>query len=515
MSRTRLRIAGSAAALGTLSLPMALAGATPAQAASTTYYVSPSGSDTNPGTSAGLPFKTLQKAADLTKPGDTVSIMKGTYTESADGQDVLTIRRSGSAGLPITYKPYPGDHPVIHPVTGWNGINISGASYIRIQGLEVAGDIPHLTLADAEAHAVPGKPKFNTNCVAAYKNTTTGLQSHHIDIIGNDVHDCPGGGISAIDADHVTIDHNRVHTTSWYNVYATSGISILRALDSDKGDPGTYKIRITDNVVNDNETKIKWHDCDCYSDGNGIIVDTLKGKPAGEGADYNGRVLVANNLSFDNGGSGIHSFKSQHVDIVGNTAYYNSRSSRQTGYANVYALQSTDVRLLDNISYARAGKPTNLTSGNQNVTYDSNIYFNGAAPETTGPHDLVADPKLVNPGTDPSTADFRLRADSPAVDSGAAFPAVDKDLDGNGRPAGSGYDRGAYERTAESTGAEPQGHADTRADAASDTASHTELASTGATTSTWAVWAAVTVAAGAGFLLLARLGRGARAGRRN
>ncbi|MFJ8862398.1 choice-of-anchor Q domain-containing protein [Streptomyces sp. NPDC102451] len=512
MSRTRNRLAGSALALGTLSLPMLLAGATPAQAATTTYYVSPSGSDTNPGTSDGAPLKTLQKAADLTEPGDTVSIMKGTYTESAEGRDVLTIRRSGSAGLPITFKAYPGHHPVIHPVTGWNGINISGASYISIRGLEVAGDIPGLTLADAEAHAVPGKPKFNTNCIAAYKNTTTGLTSHHIDIIGNDVHDCPGGGISAIDADHVTIDGNSVHRTSWYNVYATSGISILRALDSDKGDPGTYKIRITNNVVNDNETKIKWHDCDCYSDGNGIIVDTLKGKPAGEGSDYDGRVLVANNLSFDNGGSGIHSFKSQHVDIVGNTAYYNSRSSRQTGYANVYALQSTDVRLLDNISYARAGKPTNLTAGNKDVTYDSNIYFNGAAPETTGPHDLVADPKLVSPGTDPATADFRLRADSPAVDSGVAFPAVDKDLDGNSRPAGSGYDRGAYERTAQGAGLEPQGSRDAQVEAAAaDTSADTALASTGSSTAP-AVWGAVVLAAGAGILVLARRGRAHRRG---
>jgi PKD repeat protein len=42
------------------------------------YYVSPKGSDSNPGTEA-LPFKTIQKAADRVNPGDTVIVQYGDY----------------------------------------------------------------------------------------------------------------------------------------------------------------------------------------------------------------------------------------------------------------------------------------------------------------------------------------------------------------------------------------------------------------------------------------------------
>jgi hypothetical protein len=42
------------------------------------YYVSPSGNDANPGTLA-QPFKTLQKALPLLKPGETLIVRAGEY----------------------------------------------------------------------------------------------------------------------------------------------------------------------------------------------------------------------------------------------------------------------------------------------------------------------------------------------------------------------------------------------------------------------------------------------------
>ncbi|MFF0023049.1 right-handed parallel beta-helix repeat-containing protein [Streptomyces sp. NPDC005496] len=419
-----------------------LAGAGTASAAAHTYYVSPSGSDSNSGTSAGSPFRTLQKAADLTRPGDTVLLMSGTFRETARGFDVVNITRSGSPGKPITYRAAPGQKPVINPVRGWNGINISGASYINVTGLEIKGNSASLSLADAERRSKPKEPDFNTNCLNASKNPKTGAAPHHLTITGNHVHHCPGAGISAIDADHVVIDRNRVHSNAWYTVYGASGISILRALDSDRGDGKQYKIRITGNVAYDNETKVKWAECRCYSDGNGIIIDTLKGKPSGTGTDYQGRVLVANNVTFDNGGSGIHSYKSQHVDIVNNTAYKNARSTRMESYAGIYALDSRDVRILNNVSYNRTGGATNSKHKNVDVTYDYNLYFNGKRPEVQGPHDIVADPEFENASTDPASADFRLKKGSPAVGSGTAFPQAATDFAGVQRSSAK-PDRGA------------------------------------------------------------------------
>jgi hypothetical protein len=62
-----------------------------------------------------------------------------------------------------------------------------------------------------------------------------------------------------------------------------------------------------------------------------------------------------------------------------------------------------------------------------------------------GANDLTSDPRVRNAGLD--SFDGRLRADSPARDSGQAVgglvPATD--VRGRPRPAGSGVDRGAYE----------------------------------------------------------------------
>jgi hypothetical protein len=58
------------------------------------------------------------------------------------------------------------------------------------------------------------------------------------------------------------------------------------------------------------------------------------------------------------------------------------------------------------------------------------------------PADLVNDdPRFV----DASVGDYRPRPESPSVDAGTAVP-VERDLEGNPRPLGSGYDTGPYER---------------------------------------------------------------------
>src|SRR5262245_43460325 len=114
----------------------------------TTYYVSSEiGSDNNSGTSAGAPLATLQSAANLVQPGDTVEVMNGTYTGPGYG-NVVDITTSGTASAPITFEAEPGQTPVINTSGTWNGILVQ-ASYINIKGFTVVGDAANYTLAQA------------------------------------------------------------------------------------------------------------------------------------------------------------------------------------------------------------------------------------------------------------------------------------------------------------------------------------------------------------------------------
>ncbi|MBM3878441.1 MAG: DUF1565 domain-containing protein [Verrucomicrobia bacterium] len=66
------------------------------------YFVSLEGNDANPGTWA-RPFRTIQHAANLVKPGDAVHIRGGVYREK------IHIARSGEPGKPITFRSYCGE----------------------------------------------------------------------------------------------------------------------------------------------------------------------------------------------------------------------------------------------------------------------------------------------------------------------------------------------------------------------------------------------------------------------
>ena len=84
--------------------------------------MSPTGSDGSAGTQA-RPFKTIQKAADVAKAGDTVAIHGGTYRE--------TVRpaHDGRAGAPITFRPFKNEV-----------VTVSGADIVRGFQLTAGGD---------------------------------------------------------------------------------------------------------------------------------------------------------------------------------------------------------------------------------------------------------------------------------------------------------------------------------------------------------------------------------------
>jgi hypothetical protein len=119
----------SMACLMALSSMAFFAGAAETRAAD--YVVdnaAPGAADTNSGTEAA-PWKTVQRAADVAKPGDTIYVMAGRY----DG--AVTVKTSGAAGQPITFR----SMPVRAASVG--GFDLQ-ASYIHVIGFDVTADKP-------------------------------------------------------------------------------------------------------------------------------------------------------------------------------------------------------------------------------------------------------------------------------------------------------------------------------------------------------------------------------------
>jgi hypothetical protein len=418
-----------------------------------TYYVDVNkGNDRNPG-SEEKPFASIQAAADVTLPGDTVLIKNGTYLEVSK-EGVVEIKRSGLPGAMITYKAYPGHKPVLTAKTAWNAVLITG-SYIRVEGLEIAGVADTIPVEESEAlyesflvkkdwglstsrlcgNGIGVRP-VNNNAPLGER-----IVPRHIEIVGNHVHHVAGGGIYTDVADYILIENNLTHHNAMRSIFANSGISIFHSFDVDNNTTD-YKNIIRNNISHSNETKVKWWVTKKFSDGNGIIVDDLKNTQI-KGKPYRGRSLVINNISYNNGGAGYQSYSSENVDLFHNVAYKNGLTPDFVGnraYGELWVHSATNVRAMNNIMVTSENSMINDKHKNQNVIYDYNVYHTSKKPRALGQNDIQADPMFV----DPANGDFRLKAGSPAIDSGAPVN-VKMDFDGKSRKAGNAPDRGAFE----------------------------------------------------------------------
>jgi Right handed beta helix region len=127
------------------------------------YYVSPSGSDLNPGTFLA-PFATIKKATDLAVAGQLIYIRGGTYPST----EKISLGKTAGAASPIRIRAYPGEHPILDfsavAGTSLDGISISGSFY-QLFGLEILG-APHNSIK------ISGNDNTVENCVSrAARNT--------------------------------------------------------------------------------------------------------------------------------------------------------------------------------------------------------------------------------------------------------------------------------------------------------------------------------------------------------
>jgi parallel beta-helix repeat protein len=418
-----------------------------------TFYVATNGRDENPGTQQ-LPWRTIQKAAATLTAGQTVLVGSGAY------DDGVLIERSGAPGRMITYKAAAGATPKIR-ITKPNdyGVILKGASYIRVEGFEVAYEGPDPSSNKAY--------EFNAGMDATVSDG--GVQSHHVEFVGNNVHDFPGQGIGSLQADYMLIEGNTIWNNSKWNPYQTSGISMYQTANVDFA-PGFHNI-IRGNVVYSNENKVGNLDpTPIITDGNCIIIDDqrrqqkiLENKtPQGP---YESDTLVENNICAGNGGRGVHVFNSDNVLVRNNTLVYNLRTSSLGGGelnaswfsggpgADQAPNRRGNVRFVNNLVVSDrlgAEQATNDPRDRNNVVFQRNFYFGtkpaladgGSVLNSSAPDDIIgtSDP-LVNP----ADGDFRLRPGSAPIDTARPDGSPTFDQIGSPRPFGAAPDIGALE----------------------------------------------------------------------
>ena len=138
------------------------------------YFVATDGDDKADG-SAAKPWRTIQRAADVAKAGDVVTIRGGTYREW------VKPANAGRDGAPITYQAAKGEKVVVtgaDPVRGWtkrpDGLWTTRLRYDSFGGLN-----PFTDFINGDWFSSGGRQRFRTRLIQDGKP----LELHPRDLI--------------------------------------------------------------------------------------------------------------------------------------------------------------------------------------------------------------------------------------------------------------------------------------------------------------------------------------------
>jgi hypothetical protein len=371
------------------------------------YYVDPTGSDSNSGTSTA-PFLTIQHAANVVNPGDMVIVRDGTYSNAAlsgVGTKLVVMSRGGTVA----------NHVVFVAEHKW-GTKVDGLSNTTATGFEFSAN--YIDVKDFECYG------FSDTCMDNY-NGGSSSGGQYIDISGNNIHDvgryCTTTTIGRdgifISNDNVTIEGNQIHDIGRY---APGENGCTNAMYYQANDHGIY---VDAAFTSANNLTIK----------NNIFYRNERGWSI---------QVYPGSLS--------------NLQILNNTFMCANPNSVGHIVLNVPALSNSVIA--NNISWQPTTSFLNYynTSGYTNVSVTNNLTYQGTVGNVAAPSGVSssgnldnADPLLLlAPGCavdDPSVPNAYLQAGSPAIDAGLTLFAVPVDYAGTPRPQGVRFDIGAFE----------------------------------------------------------------------
>ncbi len=428
-------------------------------------FVATDGKDTNQGT-IGSPFRIIQHATNIVGAGDTVFIRGGVYkNEDFDngdiwaGKPVAKIVANGDINNYIVFKPYK-DERVTIKFDGSYGFLVKNSSFIKIIGLIFEGISENITKKEAEDawglykdkngnihdlekemgidyNKVPIKSKLDKPPTSNIKKPIyyngKGLvanRSHHIEFVNNTVQNAPSSAIRADKCDYILIKGNEVFNNTFWTSQGVGAITISVATVTPVNDTFTgYKIKLIANNVHNNENRIiSWAPSKSFihfviDEGSGLFLTRNKD------TYHNGRMLIANNLSYQNGASGIVYHFTDRTDIINNTVYDNGTSNH--GSPGGIGINNVDnVKIYNNISYSKENKWAlgTLAQPNTNVDIQANIIFNNSG-SINAAKNIDEGWVEVNPlFVDEDKYDFHLTQNSPAINQGTPLYTPVKDF---------------------------------------------------------------------------------------
>jgi len=435
-----------------------------------TFYVSPTGNDSNPGTS-GSPWKSLQRADSASHgriAGDCVIATPGTYTTG------VNIQHGGNAATATGYVVYRCQ------VMDQCKITATGGNAAPVFNIINEGSGPNFIVIDGFEMAAASQQNFGVGVFT--DNTTSGAPTatpsvHHLWVLNNIIYGYGQAGVNTNESDWLFVMHNTAYQNAGVSCGAQgSGITFVGAKATPNYTSTAADLQwapfhqvVSWNITYDNEITQCGNASNPYdTDGNGIIMDTFNGAGV-DNVLYPNQTLVANNVTYNNGGKGIQVFRSSYVTVANNTAYDNNLDPWNSGTArgeitnaggtfNTYinnvaspvpATSTADPRckgadynpapepcpLMDNAAFVGGSSAGVTDAGNQ---WTNNISFGGTPPFSAGPlgnamfgNDTMSctlglinkcnvNPLLISP----STGNFALQTTSPAIGFGTSITTI-------------------------------------------------------------------------------------------
>ncbi|MEV0637344.1 right-handed parallel beta-helix repeat-containing protein [Streptomyces sp. NPDC050619] len=365
------------AALVSAALVTGLGPVGEASAAATTLVVATNGDDSAPGTPA-QPLRTVQRAVDLAKPGDTIAVRGGTYALT----DNITITTSGTASQPITLGAYQGERVVIDgeqlpashtPVGGSipraeRGAIHQEASYWRISDLEIVNG-PYGVYCDGCNGNVFARLKTHDNYESGFQlqGASSNNQILNLDSYGN--RDPRKNGESA---DGLAIKEG-----------SGTGNVVRGARLWNNVDDGFDAWKFTSPVVVENTVAYgngfnRWNFPDFAGDGNGFKLGG--GSPAPAVAH-----TLRNSTAFKNAAHGItDNGNPGALALTRNSTYSNARTGFDVDTSGAKAVLTANLSIAD--ARAAALGSTTVSSGN---SWDLGGTWNASSVLSTDPAPLT------------------------------------------------------------------------------------------------------------------------------